>query len=65
MGALGGGGEAGIPSHGDGGVKGGGTDVIVGVVSDVVACLVADGGVVDSGVARAAGGERSSSFSST
>jgi hypothetical protein len=33
-----GGGEAGTPSHGDGGVKGGGTDVIVGVVGDVVAC---------------------------
>ncbi len=30
--------RAGTPSHGDGRVKGGGTDVIVGVVGDVVAC---------------------------
>ncbi len=35
---MSGGGEAGTPSHSDGGVEGGGTDVIVRVVGDVVAC---------------------------
>ncbi len=48
-------GEAGTPSHGDGGIEGEGMAVVVGVVGGVVACGVADGGV-----AGAYSGERSS-----
>jgi hypothetical protein len=54
-----GGGEAGIPSHSNGGIEGERTAVVVGVVFGVVACGVADGGV-----ARADSGERCSLFSS-
>jgi hypothetical protein len=48
-------GEADTPSHGDGCVWGGGTDVVLGMVDAMVAC----------GVAEADSGERSTSFSSS
>jgi hypothetical protein len=50
------------PSHGEVGIEGGWSEFVVGVLSDVVACRVADGGLAwtDSD-----SGERDSSFSSS